>query len=110
MEGPCDHKHRLNPKDYPVSDKVLAAFKAYLREHKEFKADEARVDKDGEWLKRRIRYEVTTAAFGEENARAALAEGDTQLQRAVAELPKAKALADDIRRMRAAARGDVRRN
>jgi carboxyl-terminal processing protease len=110
VEGPCDHKHRLTAKDYPVSDKVLAAFKAYLREHKEFKADEARVDKDGEWLKRRIRYEVTTAAFGEENARAALAEGDTQLQRAVAELPKAKALADDIRRMRAAARGDVRRN
>jgi hypothetical protein len=54
---------------------------------------------------------VATAAFGEENARAALAESDTQLQRALAEVPKAKALADDIRRIRAAARGgDVRRN
>jgi hypothetical protein len=89
---------------------VLTAFKAFLREHKELKADEARVDKDADWLKRRIRYEVTTAAFGEENARAALADGDLQLQRAVAELPKARALADDIRRVRAAARGDVRRN
>ena len=37
-----------------------------------------------------------------------LADGDVQLQRAVAELPKAKALADDIRRLRAAARGDRR--
>ena len=110
VEGPCDHKHRLTPRDYPVGDKALAAFKTFLREHKELKADEMRVDKDADWLKRRIRYEVSTAAFGEENARAALADGDVQLQRAVAELPKARALADDIRRVRAAARGDVRRN
>jgi carboxyl-terminal processing protease len=109
IEGPCDHKHRLSARDYPVGDKVLAAFKTFLREHKEFKADETRIDKDAGWLKRRIRYEVATAAFGEENARAALAEGDVQLQRAVAELPKAKTLADDIRRC-AAACGDVRRN
>ena len=111
IDGPCDHRHRLTPRDYPVSDKVLAAFKNFLREHKELKADETRVEKDADWLKRRVRYEVATAAFGEENARAALADGDIQLQRALAELPKAKALADDIRRMRAAARGgDVRRN
>jgi len=82
----------------------------FLRDHKELKADESRVDKDADWLKRRIRYEVATAAFGEDNARAALADGDVQLQRAVAELPKAKALSDDIRKMRAAARGDIRRN
>src|SRR6185503_5059183 len=74
------------------------------------KADEARVDKDADWLKRRIRYDVSIAAFGEENARAALAGGDVQLQRAVAELPKAKALADDVRKMRAAARTDLRRS
>ena len=110
IDGACDHKHRLAARDYPVSDKALAAFKGFLREHKELKADESRVDKDADWLKRRIRYEVATAAFGEENARAALADGDVQLQRAVAELPKAKTLADDIRRMRAAARGDIRRN
>ena len=110
IDGACDHKHRLAARDYPVSDKVLAAFKSFLRDHKELKADESRVDKDADWLKRRIRYEVATAAFGEDNARAALADGDVQLQRAVAELPKAKALSDDIRRMRAASRGDIRRN
>ena len=110
IDGACDHKHRLAARDYPVSDKVLAAFKTFLRDHKELKADESRVDKDADWLKRRIRYEVATAAFGEDNARAALADGDVQLQRAVAELPKAKALSDDIRRMRAASRGDIRRN
>jgi carboxyl-terminal processing protease len=110
IERPCDHKHRLAQGEYPVSDKVVAAFKNFLREHKELKTDESRVDKDADWLKRRIRYEVATAAYGEENARAALADGDVQLQRAVGELPKAKALTDDIRRVRAAARGDIRRN
>lgn len=110
IDGVCDHKHRLTARDYPVGDKVLAAFKTFLREHKELKADESRVDKDADWLKRRIRYEVTTAAFGEENARAALADGDVQLQRAIAELPKAKTLSEDIRRIRAANRGDNRRN
>jgi carboxyl-terminal processing protease len=110
IDAACDHKHRLVARDYPVGDKVLAAFRSFLHEHKELKADETRIDKDAEWVKRRIRYEVATAAFGEENARAALADGDVQLQRAVSELPKAKALADDIRRMRAAARGDIRRN
>jgi carboxyl-terminal processing protease len=110
IDGACDHQHRLTARDYPVGDKVLAAFKTFLREHKELKSDESRVDKDAEWLKRRIRYEVTTAAFGEENARAALADGDIQLQRAIAELPKAKTLSEDIRRVRAANRGDNRRN
>lgn len=108
IDRACDHKHRLAASDYVITDKVLAALKTFVREHKELKADEARVDKDADWLKRRIRYEVATAAFGEENGRAALAEGDVQLQRAIAELPKAKTLADDIRRLRA--RGDTRKN
>jgi carboxyl-terminal processing protease len=101
VEAPCDHKHRLTARDYPVSDKVLASFKTFLRENKDLKADDTRVDKDADWLKRRIRYEVATAAFGEDNARAALEDGDVQLQRALAELPRAKALSDDIRRIRA---------
>jgi carboxyl-terminal processing protease len=107
IDRACDHKHRLTTGDYPVGDKVLAAFKKFLTDS-EVKIDQSRVQKDAEWLKRRIRYEVATAAFGEENARAALADGDVQLQRALAEIPKAKALADDIRRLRA--RGDTRRN
>jgi len=110
IDRACDHKHRLARDEYPVGDKVIAAFKSFLREHSELKADQARVEKDAEWLKRRIRYEVATAAFGEDNARAALVDGDVQLQRAIAELPKAKALAEDIRRMRAANRTDLRRN
>jgi carboxyl-terminal processing protease len=108
IDRSCDHKHRLARTDYPVGDKVLTAFKGFLRDHKQLKTDDARVDKDADWLKRRVRYEVANAAYGEENARAALADGDVQLQRAIAEVPRAKTLADDIRKLHAS--GELRRD
>lgn len=105
------HGHRLTANEYPITDKVVAAFKAFLRERKDLKADESQVDKDAEWLKRQIRFEVVTAAYGQEVARGALAAGDVQLQRAIGEVPSAKALVEDIRRMRAANRSsDGRRD
>jgi carboxyl-terminal processing protease len=96
------HNHRLEPNEYRINDKVLAAFKKYLAEHKELKIDPARVDKDADWLKRQLRFEVVTAAYGQETARQVLLEGDPQFQRAVSEMPNAKTLVENIRRMRAA--------
>jgi carboxyl-terminal processing protease len=97
-----DHHHRLTASEYQANDKVLAAFKKYLGEHPELKADQTRIDKDADWLKRRIRYEAVIAAYGEEIARQVLNEGDAQWLRAVTEIPKAKAQAEDYRRARVA--------
>ncbi|MEK6303128.1 MAG: S41 family peptidase [Acidobacteriota bacterium] len=111
IDRAAEHGHRLTSSEYQINDKVLAAFKNYLRDNKDVKADETRLEKDADWLKRQIRFEVVTAAYGQEVARGALAAGDVQLQRAIQELPSAKALVEDIRRMRASSRGsDVRRN
>ena len=101
VSGPVQHEYTLKPTDYRISDKVIAAFKTYIRERSELKADVARVDRDLEWIKRQIRYEVVTAAYGQEIARQVLNEGDPQFQRAVTELPRAKELVNDFRRMRA---------
>ena len=108
----ADHNHRLGDEEYVVSPKVLAAFKVFLREHKDLKVDEARVDKDADFLKTQIRSEVVTAAYGQEVSLRVLLERDVQMQHAIAELPKAKAMAEDIRRERAAAArsGEIRRN
>ncbi len=108
----ADHNHRLDAEEYVVTDKVLAAFKVFLREHKDLKVDEARVDKEADFLKTQIRSEVVTAAYGQEVSIQVLLERDVQMQRAIAELPKAKAMAEDIRRERAAAArgGEIRRN
>jgi carboxyl-terminal processing protease len=103
-----DHSHRLAANEYVINDKLLAAFKKYLvdykKEYKDSKADEARLQKDLDWVKRQIRYEVVTAAYGQEVASQVLLEGDVQAQRAIAELPNAKTMVEEIRKVRAAAR------
>jgi carboxyl-terminal processing protease len=103
----ADHQHRLMPEEYRVDTRVLAAFKNFARTRKDLKVNEARIDKDADYLKIQIRYEVVTAACGQEIARQVLLGGDVQMQRALAELPKARTMAEDIRRVRS---GAARRN
>jgi carboxyl-terminal processing protease len=111
IDRPADHQHLLAANEYQVNDKILAAFKTYLRDHKELKASESNVDKEADSIKRQIRYELITAAYGLETAYQVLLETDTQLQRGIAEIPKARIMAEDIRRLRAASRdGEIRRN
>ncbi len=108
---PADHHHRLTSDDYVVDEKVLAAFKNFLREHKDLKLDPARVDKDADYIKMQIRYETVTAAYGQDTAYQVLLGGDAQLQTSIAEMPKAKIMAEGIRRLRAASPGgEPRRN
>ena len=110
VDRQADHHHQLEPSEYQISDKVLAALKTFLREHKEFKVDESRVDREAEFVKRQIRYEVVTAAYGTETAYEVLLETDLQMQRAIAELPKARTMAEDVRRLRAGRDSEPRRN
>ncbi|MCI0485828.1 MAG: S41 family peptidase [Blastocatellia bacterium] len=111
IDRSANHRHRLRPGDYVVNDKVLAAFKNFLGTHKELKGDLARVERDAAWLRVRIRYEVATAAYGQEVASQVSLDGDPQMQRAIKEIPQARVMAEDIRRIRAQSRGgDVRKD
>jgi len=110
VDRQADHHHQLEPSEYQISDKVLAALKAFLREHKEFKVDESRVDREADFVKRQIRYEVVTAAYGTETAYEVLLETDLQMQRAISEIPKARVMAEDVRRLRAGRDSEPRRN
>jgi len=109
LERPADHQRHLSPSEYVVSDKLLAAFKSFIHERKDLKADEARIDKDTDAIKRQIRYELATAAYGSETAYQVLLDTDNQVQRAIAEIPKAKIMAEDIRRLRVGARDEYRK-
>jgi carboxyl-terminal processing protease len=111
IERSADHNHRLQSSEYPINDKVYVAFKKFVQEHPDLKIETARIDKDAENIRRMIRTEVVTAAYGQEVARQVVLEGDVQLKAAVGEVPKAKAMVEDIRRVRASSRGaDIRRN
>jgi carboxyl-terminal processing protease len=104
LEKIVDHQHRLAPTEFVVSDKMLAAFKTFIHERKDLKADESRIEKDAEFIKRQIRYELVVASYGSETAFQVLLDIDNQVQRGIAEMPKAKVMAEDIRRLRAGAR------
>jgi len=110
LDRQADHRHQLQPSEYQISDKVLAAFKTFLRDHKEFKLEDTRVDKEGDFIKRQIRYEMVTAAYGVETAYQVLLETDLQMQRAIAEIPKARIMAEDLRRLRSSREVEPRRN
>ncbi len=110
LDRQADHHHQLQPNEYQITDKVLAEFKNFLRDHRQFKLDDASVDKEAEYIKRQIRYEMVTAAYGVETAYQVLLESDLQMQRAVAEIPKARIMAEDMRRLRSSRDGEPRRN
>ena len=110
IDRQADHRHHLQPNEYQINDKVLAAFKAFLRENKQFKLEDARVDKEAEFLKRQIRYEMVTAAYGVETAYQVLLEIDQQMQRAISEIPTARIMAEDLRRLRSARDVEPRKN
>jgi carboxyl-terminal processing protease len=105
-----DHAHRLQANEYQVNDKLMAEFKKYLATYKtqfkDTKIDEARLAKDLEWVRRQIRFEVVQAAYGQEVATQVLYDNDSQLQRAIAEMPKAKEMSERIRGERAALRSN----
>jgi len=102
VEKPADHHHRLLASEYQVSDKLMAAFKTFMTERKDLKADLSRIDRENDFLRRWIRYELVTAAYGTETAFQVLLETDNQVQKAIAEIPKARMMAEDARRTRAA--------
>src|SRR5689334_1370582 len=101
IEKPADHHHRLQQSEFQVSDKLMAAFKTFMTERKDLKADVSRIDRETEFLKRWIRYELVTAAYGTETAYQVLLETDNQVQKAIAEIPKARMMAEDARRTHA---------
>jgi carboxyl-terminal processing protease len=68
------------------------------------------VDKEADYIKRQIRYEVATAAYGVETAYQVLLETDLQMQRAITEIPKARTMAEDLHRLRSSRDGEPRRN
>ena len=110
VDRQADHRHHLQPTEYQITDKILAAFKAFLRDNKQFKLEDTRVDKDADFIKRQIRYEMVTAAYGVETAYQVLLEVDLQMQRAIVEIPTAKIMAEDLRRLRSSRDAEPRRN
>jgi carboxyl-terminal processing protease len=91
-----DYAHSPKPTDSPITDRVLDAFRNYVRKEQP-RLQIAQVDADLDFVKLRLRQELLTAAFGAEAGQRVLLESDPQALRAINVLPDAKRLAESVR-------------
>jgi carboxyl-terminal processing protease len=101
-----DHAHHLEPTDYPVGTDALAEFRAFLHNRPEYKTRESRMNMDADFIRQQIRFELVTAAYGQETAFQVLASSDAQIRRAIQEIPNARALAEAARQLANAERNN----
>src|SRR5882672_9842736 len=83
--------------DYQITDRVLEAFRNYLRKDQTRHLQVASVDADLDFVKLRLREEIITAAFGADAGQRVLLESDPQALRAIGVLPDARRLAESVR-------------
>ena len=92
-----DYGHAPRATDYPINDRVLEAFRNYLRKDQSRHLQVAQIDADLDFVKLRLRQEIITAAFGADAGQRVLLESDPQTLRAIGVLPDAKRLAESVR-------------
>jgi carboxyl-terminal processing protease len=85
------------PTDFPISERVIDAFKEFVRSRSDFQITSAQIDDELEFAKLRLRHEIVTAAFSNDAGARVLLESDVQVQRALDSLPDAKRLAESTR-------------
>ena len=88
-----------NPRatDFPVNDRVIEAFREFLRAHPDFQVSTAQVEEELEFAKLRLRQEIVTAAFSNDAGARVLLDSDAQIIRALEALPEAKRLAESTK-------------
>jgi len=85
------------PTDFAITDRVVEAFRNFLRTQPENQLQPAQMDEELEFTKLRLRQEIITAAYSNDAGARVLLDSDVQVQRAVEALPDAKRLADNAR-------------
>jgi carboxyl-terminal processing protease len=83
--------------DYPISDRVLEAFRSFVRTDTLSQLTPAQVDEELDFVKLRLREEIVTAAYSNDAGARVLLDSDPQVLRALEALPEAKRLAESAR-------------
>jgi carboxyl-terminal processing protease len=92
-----EYGHTPRATDYPITDRVVEAFRNFVRKDPTLHLQVAQIDTDLEFVKLRLREEIVTAAFGADAGQRVLLESDPQALRGVEVLPDAKRLAESVR-------------
>ena len=83
--------------DYPINDRVLEAFRNFIRVDTASQLVAAQLDEDLDFVKLRLREEIVTAAYSNDAGARVLLDSDPQVLRALEALPDAKRLAESVR-------------
>lgn len=83
--------------DYPINDRVLEAFRNYVRADTKSQLSAAQLDEELDFVKLRLREEIVTAAYSNDAGARVLLDSDPQVLRALEALPEAKRLAESAR-------------
>ncbi|HEY6231707.1 MAG TPA: S41 family peptidase [Pyrinomonadaceae bacterium] len=83
--------------DYAITDRVLEAFRNFVRTDTESQLTPAQLDEEMEFVKLRLREEIVTAAYSNDAGARILLDSDPQVLRALEALPEAKRLAESAR-------------
>jgi carboxyl-terminal processing protease len=82
--------------DYPISDRVLDAFRNFVRTDTASQLSPAQLDEELDFVKLRLREEIVTAAYSNDAGARVLLDSDPQVLRALEALPDAKKLAESV--------------
>jgi carboxyl-terminal processing protease len=85
------------PGDYAITDRVLEAFRNFVRTDTNSQLTTAQVDEELDFVKLRLREEIVTAAYSNDAGARILLDSDPQVLRALEALPEAKRLAESAR-------------
>jgi carboxyl-terminal processing protease len=83
--------------DYPINDRVMEAFRSFVRTDAQSQLTPAQLDEEIDFVKLRLREEIITAAFSNDAGARVLLDSDPQVLRALEALPDAKRLAESVR-------------
>jgi len=95
--------HQPRPAEFVINDQIMKAYREFmvdfLTKNHDVNIAMKTVDENLEWARQKIREEALIAAYGVDTQRRMTAEMDTQLQRAIAEIPQSAQLADRARKL-----------
>jgi carboxyl-terminal processing protease len=92
-----DYDHNLRPTDYPITERIVEAFREFVQRDGNLGLQPAQIDEEMDFVKLRIRDEVVTAAYASDAGARVLLDSDPQVLRALEALPEAKRLAESVR-------------
>ena len=102
--GPLEASHEPRPGEFLITEPIMEAYRAFMadfiRQNPQIGLTREVVEENLAWARQKIREEVLIAAYGVDLERRMTAETDPQIQRAVAEIPQATRMVEEMRKNR----------